>query len=298
MGSNAVIRTKLGDREPDFSGKVRDIYDLGETLLIVATDRLSAFDHILPNPIPGRGKVLTQLSVFWFEKTKHIVDNHLITADVSEYPDWLSEYREQLEGRSMLVDKAQRIDVECVVRGYLAGSGWKDYKNTGKICGIQLPAGLVESQKLPEPIFTPATKAQLGEHDENISFEKLADSIGYDIAEKLRRMSIKLYEFAHNYAYSRGIIIADTKFEFGVLGDQIILIDEIFTPDSSRFWDKNLYRSGEHQEAFDKQFIRDYLLSVGWSGDGEPPQIPDDIIQKTIERYRQVAERIIGGKIE
>ena len=293
--NKAIVNTQLGELKPDFVGKVRDVYDFEEKLLIISTDRLSAFDHILPNPIPERGKILTQLSVFWFERTKELVKNHLIAYKVDDYPDWLHQYSSQLEARSMLVKKAKRIDVECVVRGYLAGSGWKEYSQSGKICGIELPPGLVESQRLPEPIFTPATKAAEGEHDMNISFEQLADIIGGDIAEKLRDISLKIYDFANDYALQRGIIISDTKFEFGKVEDEeIILIDEILTPDSSRFWDAASYRAGEHQEAFDKQFVRDHLISVGWHGDGEPPELPDGIIQQTIQRYNSVAKRLMG----
>ena len=290
---NAIIRTKLGSREPDFRGKVRDIYDLEDYLLIIATDRVSAFDHILPTPIPGRGKILTRLSVFWFNITERIVENHLVFSEIEDYPDWLQEYRRQLEGRSMLVRKAERIDVECVVRGYLAGSGWKEYQKNGSICGIELPSGLVESQKLPEPIFTPATKAPEGEHDMNISFDELVELVGERTANFLRETSLKIYDFAHRYALERGIIISDTKFEFGKFAEDIILIDELLTPDSSRFWDASIYKAGVHQEAFDKQFIRDWLLSVGWSGDGVPPEIPQEIVEQTIARYQTVADMLI-----
>ncbi|MCD6594300.1 phosphoribosylaminoimidazolesuccinocarboxamide synthase [bacterium] len=290
---NAITYTKLGEREPDFRGKVRDIYDLDDYLLIVATDRLSAFDHILQTPIPERGKILTKLSVFWFNITEGIVKNHLVFSNFDDYPDWLKEYRKQLDERSMLVRKAQRIDIECVVRGYLAGSGWKEYQKNGAICGIELPKGLSESQKLPEPIFTPATKAPEGEHDINISFDELVDLIGENTAEILKKISLKIYDFAYRYALERGIIISDTKFEFGKFADDIILIDEILTPDSSRFWDVSTYKVGTHQEAFDKQFIRDWLLSVGWSGDGEPPEIPKEIVEQTINRYQTVENIII-----
>jgi len=291
----AVVYTKLGDREPDFRGKVRDIYDLGDYYLIVATDRVSAFDHILPTPIPGRGKVLTKLSVFWFQVTERIVKNHLVFYKIEDYPEYLQEYREQLEGRSMLVRKAERIDIECVVRGYLAGSGWKEYQKTGKICGIELPPGLHESDRLPEPIFTPATKAPEGEHDINITFEQMAELVGEETANFLRETSLEIYKFAHQYALERGIIIADTKFEFGRFGDDIILIDELLTPDSSRFWDASAYKPGKHQESFDKQFIRDYLLSVGWRGEGDPPELPPEVVEQTIARYEMVAEMLMRG---
>ncbi len=287
------MKTYLG-REPDFRGKVRDIYDLGERLLIVATDRISAFDHVLPSPIPGRGKVLTRLSVFWFNATKDIVPNHLLAWRVEDYPDWLSRYFSQLDGRSMLVSKARRIDVECVVRGYLAGSGWREYKSTGRVCGIELPPGLGESERLPEPIFTPATKAPQGQHDVNITFDQLVELVGGEVAEALREKSLKLYRFAHDYALRRGIIIADTKFEFGFVDGKLVLIDELLTPDSSRFWDASSYRPGEHQEALDKQFVRDYLLSVGWSGEGDPPKLPPQVVQQTVERYELVARRLLS----
>jgi len=295
MADEAVVYTKLGEREPDFRGKVRDVYDLDDYLLIVATDRLSAFDHILPNPIPGRGKVLTRVATFWFKVTEKIVKNHLVFSNVDDYPSWLWKYRSQLEDRSMLVRKCERIDAECVIRGYLAGSGWKEYLQTGVICGIKLPPGLTESQKIPEPIFTPATKAPEGSHDENISFEKLSEIIGEDTAEILREKSLKLYEFAHEFAHERGIIIADTKFEFGVFNDDLILIDEILTPDSSRFWEISAYEPGRGQQSFDKQFVRNWLLSVGWHGEGDPPEIPKDIVEQTIARYQSVAEMLMRG---
>ena len=291
---NAVVYTKVDGREPDFRGKVRDIYDLGDKLLIVATDRVSAFDHILKTPIPERGKILTRISVFWFGKTQHIINNHLITANIKEFPNPFNQYPEILENRSMLVRKAKRVDVECVVRGYLAGSAWKEYKEKGEICGIKLPEGLSESDKLPEPIFTPATKAPKGTHDINISYEELISLVGKDFAEQLRNISIKLYNFAHEFLIKRGVIIADTKFEFGILDGELILIDEIFTPDSSRFWDLNSYKPGIHQEPMDKQLIRDYLLSIGWHGEGEPPYLPEDIVQKTIQKYKTIEKLVLG----
>jgi len=293
---NAVVYTKVDGREPDFRGKVRDIYDLGDKLLIVATDRVSAFDHILKTPIPERGKILTRISVFWFGKTQHIINNHLITANIKEFPNPFNQYPEILENRSMLVRKAKRVDVECVVRGYLAGSAWKEYKEKGEICGIKLPEGLSESDKLPEPIFTPATKAPKGTHDINISYEELISLVGKDFAEQLRNISIKLYNFAHEFLIKRGVIIADTKFEFGILDGELILIDEIFTPDSSRFWDLNSYKPGIHQEPMDKQLIRDYLLSIGWHGEGEPPYLPEDIVQKTIQKYKTIEKLILGDR--
>jgi len=290
----AVVYTKIDGREPDFRGKVRDIYDLGDKLLIVATDRVSAFDHILKTPIPERGKILTRISVFWFGKTQHIINNHLITANIKDFPKPFNQYPEILEDRSMLVRKAKRVDVECVVRGYLAGSAWKEYSEKGEICGIKLPEGLSESDKLPEPIFTPATKAPKGTHDINISYEELISLVGKDFAEQLRNISIKLYNFAHEFLIKRGVIIADTKFEFGILDGELILIDEIFTPDSSRFWDLNSYKPGIHQEPMDKQLIRDYLLSIGWHGEGEPPYLPEDIVQKTIQKYKTIEKLVLG----
>ncbi|RKZ32799.1 phosphoribosylaminoimidazolesuccinocarboxamide synthase [bacterium] len=293
---NAVVYTKIDGREPDFRGKVRDIYDLGDKLLIVATDRVSAFDHILKTPIPERGKILTRISVFWFGKTQHIINNHLITANIREFPKPFNQYPEILEDRSMLVRKAKRVDVECVVRGYLAGSAWKEYSEKGEICGIKLPEGLSESDKLPEPIFTPATKAPEGTHDINISYEELVNLVGKDLADQLRNISIKLYNFAHDFLLKRGVIIADTKFEFGILDGELILIDEIFTPDSSRFWDLNSYKPGIHQEPMDKQLIRDYLLSIGWHGEGEPPYLPEDIVQKTIQKYKTIEKLVLGDR--
>ena len=292
----AVVYTKIDGREPDFRGKVRDIYDLGDKLLIVATDRVSAFDHILKTPIPERGKILTRISVFWFGKTQHIINNHLITANIKDFPKPFNQYPEILEDRSMLVRKAKRVDVECVVRGYLAGSAWKEYSEKGEICGIKLPEGLSESDKLPEPIFTPATKAPKGTHDINISYEELISLVGKDFAEQLRNISIKLYNFAHEFLIKRGVIIADTKFEFGILDGELILIDEIFTPDSSRFWDLNSYKPGIHQEPMDKQLIRDYLLSIGWHGEGEPPYLPEDIVQKTIQKYKTIENLVLGNR--
>ncbi len=286
-----ILKTNLG-RLPDFSGKVRDIYDLGERLLLIATDRLSAYDCILPNGIPGRGRVLTEMSVFWFDRTKDIVPNHLISADVEKFPSEFTQYRDQLEGRTMLCNKGERIDIECVARGYLAGSGWKEYRNTGKICGIELPGGLVESDRLPEPIFTPATKAEHGDHDENIGFDRMVSIVGGELAEYLRDLTLKLYTSAADYALSRGIIIADTKFEFGYIGGELSVIDEMLSPDSSRFWDTETYEPGRPQDSFDKQFVRDWLTSVGFNGDGEPPTLPENIVRGTIERYIEVKRRL------
>ena len=276
-------------------GKVRDIYAAGEDkLLVVATDRISAFDVILDKPIPDKGRVLTQLSCFWFDRFKDLVPTHFLTAQLPDYPRELQAFADQIEGRSMLVKKAEPFPIECVVRGYLAGSGWKEYRSSGTVCGIKLPAGLVESSRLDEPIFTPATKAQSG-HDENISFEETINVIGRSAAEKLRDLSIRLYAEARTYAEERGIIIADTKFEWGRVGDEIILIDEVLTPDSSRFWPKDGYQPGRSQPSFDKQFVRDYLESTQWDKTPPPPPLPPEVVEKTSQKYRD-AYRLLTGK--
>ena len=273
-------------------GKVRDIYDLGETLLIVATDRISAFDVIMPNPIPGKGRILTEISRFWFEKTKSIIDNHVIATRVSDFPQILRSYEDILEARSMIVRKAEPLPVECIVRGYLSGSGWKSYKESGTICGIELPAGLTESARLPEPIFTPSTKEELGAHDINIGFEKAAALIGRDTAEKVRKTSIALYMRGVEIAEQRGIIIADTKFEFGLCNGELILIDEVLTPDSSRFWPKQTYRPGGPQKSFDKQYLRDYLLSIDWNKTPPAPELPQEVIDNTLQKYTDALNRL------
>jgi phosphoribosylaminoimidazole-succinocarboxamide synthase len=276
-------------------GKVRDIYAVGDDkLLVVATDRISAFDVILDEPIPDKGRVLTQLSCFWFDRFLGLVPTHFLTADLSEYPKELQAMADEIEGRSMLVKKAQPFPLECVVRGYLAGSGWKEYRSHGTVCGIKLPAGLMESSRLDQPIFTPATKAQTG-HDENISFEETVKMIGTGAAEKLREMSIRLYTEARKYAEERGIIIADTKFEWGQIGDEIILIDEVLTPDSSRFWPQHGYAPGRSQPSFDKQFVRDYLESIDWDKTPPAPPLPPEVVEKTSEKYRD-AYRLLAGK--
>lgn len=275
-------------------GKVRDIYDLGEKLLIVATDRISAFDVVMPNPIPDKGRVLTQLSRFWFDLTRDIIPNHLVSTAVEEYPRECHPYWEELRERSMLVVKTEVIPVECIVRGYLSGSGWEEYQRTGAVCGILLPEGLVESSKLEEPIFTPSTKAEQGVHDENISFEKMEKIVGKDLAQRLRAASIKVYQKARDFAEQRGILIADTKMEFGIRDGKLILIDELLTPDSSRFWPKDGYRPGGSQKSFDKQFLRDYLLSIKWNKTPPAPVLPEEIIQKTREKYLEAYERLIG----
>ena len=272
-------------------GKVRDIYDLGDRLLIVATDRLSAFDVILPTPIPDKGKVLTQLSLFWFKKLADTVPHHVITA--SNFTAELAPYATALEGRAMLVKRTEPIPIECVVRGYISGSGWKDYQKTGAICGVRLPAGLKESQKLPEPIFTPSTKATTG-HDENISFEEAASRIGRSLAERVRDTSLTIYTRAAGHAAKNGIIIADTKFEFGLLNGELVWIDEALTPDSSRFWPSAEYAPGKSQASFDKQYVRDYLERIGWDKQPPAPELPSDIVSATTEKYREAYQRITG----
>ena len=292
--AETVLTTQFNDIELFSRGKVLDVYDFGDRLLIVATDRISAFDCVIPNGIPEKGKLLTEISLFWFQFTEDIVDNHLITARVDQYPENLAKYSDILEGRSMLVKKAERINLECVVRGYLAGSGYSDYLKTGSVCGIKLPEGLIESDCLEETIFTPSTKAESG-HDENITMEEAADFIGRETLEKLRDMSISIYEKAHEYARENaGIIIADTKFEFGLVGGEIILIDEILSPDSSRFWPLDEYKPGRSQSSFDKQFVRDYLDSLDWDKKPPAPPLPDEIVEKTVEKYREARNRLLS----
>jgi len=274
------------------SGKVREVFELKDAYLIVASDRISAYDWILPTLIPSKGEVLSTLSSFWFSKTKDIIANHMLTAKIDDYPEELTSFRDMLKGRSMLVKKAEPIEVECVVRGYIAGSGWRDYQDTGMIGGRKID-GLKQGDKLPEPLFTPATKSHTG-HDENISYEKMKELIPEKEAEFIKDTSIKLYNFAHDYARERNVIIADTKFEFGRIHDTLILIDEIFTPDSSRFWDPDLYKPGGSQASFDKQFVRDYLTGTDWDKNSPPPELPPDIVDKTIARYQEALQRITG----
>jgi phosphoribosylaminoimidazole-succinocarboxamide synthase len=276
-------------------GKVRDIYDLGDKLLIVATDRLSAFDVVLPTPIPDKGKVLTQLSLFWFEKLAHIVPHHLIAT--RNFTGELAPYAAALEGRAMLCRRTEPVPIECVVRGYISGSGWKDYQKSGAICGISLPHGLRESDKLPEPIFTPSTKAVTG-HDENISFDQTVEVVGQSLAEKLRDTSLAIYKQARDYAAERGIIIADTKFEFGLLDGELIWIDEALTPDSSRFWPADQYSPGKAQPSFDKQYVRDYLERIGWNKQPPGPALPADVVAGTREKYRDSYQRITGHALD
>jgi phosphoribosylaminoimidazole-succinocarboxamide synthase len=275
--------TKLPGIVPDYSGKVRDIYDLGEMLLIVASDRLSAFDSVLPTPIPGKGIVLNTISAAWFDKFD-TMPNHMISVEVDDFPEPFNTFNDQLAGRSMLVKKADRLDIECIVRGYISGSGWKEYEKTGAICGIKLPQGLTDSDRLERPIFTPSTKADSG-HDENISIAEAAKIVGESTARELERISLELYSRASEYALTKGIIIADTKFEFGVTEGQIIVIDEVLTPDSSRFWLVDEYEPGQKQKSLDKQFVRDYLNEVGWDHEPPAPELPSDIVKKTSERY-------------
>jgi phosphoribosylaminoimidazole-succinocarboxamide synthase len=293
-----IIQTELEGITLLARGKVRDIYKLDdERLIFVASDRISAFDYILATGIPDKGKVLTQLSVFWFGFLKDIVGNHLITARFSEYPKALHSYEEQLRGRSMIVKRAKMIPIECVVRGYLSGSGWKDYQRTGAVCGIDLPKGLRESDQLPEPIFTPAIKATSG-HDENISFTEAARHIGGKVAEQLRDLSLKLYKKASAYARERGIILADSKFEFGHVENELVLADEVFTPDSSRFWPAETYVPGGPQQSFDKQFVRDYLESMRWNKQPPAPALPEDVARKTSEKYKQAFRQLTGRELE
>ncbi len=285
--NNIVLETNFEGVNLLKRGKVRDIYEVNDYLLIVATDRVSAFDVVLPTGIPGKGKILTQISLFWFDKVRDIVENHIVSANVEEFPEPLSAYKETLKERSMLVRKAKPLPVECIVRGYLSGSGWKDYQKTGMICGIKLPEGLVESAKLPEPVFTPSTKAEQG-HDINISFEETVQILGEETAHKVKELSISIYKKAAQLAEKKGIIIADTKMEFGFFNGKLILIDELLTPDSSRFWSLKNYTAGQPQDSYDKQIVRDYLLSIKWDKKPPAPQLPEDIVNKTAERYKEI----------
>jgi phosphoribosylaminoimidazole-succinocarboxamide synthase len=294
MATQLVSRTDFKNLHLKGRGKVRDIYDLGDRLLIVATDRISAFDVVMPNPIPDKGKVLTQLSKFWFDMTKGIVPNHIISTDVRDFPEECRSYQEILRDRSMLVVKTQPLPIECVVRGYLSGSGWEEYRKTGEVCGIQLPKGLAESSKLEEPIFTPATKEEIGLHDENITFERVETIVGKELAQRLKFLSLAIYKKARDFAEGKGILIADTKMEFGVKDGRLLLIDELFTPDSSRFWPKDDYRPGGSQKSFDKQFLRDYLLSIRWNKNPPAPQLPEEIVRKTRGKYLEAYERLVG----
>lgn len=285
------------ERRPDSRGKVRDIYDTGDNLLMVATDRISAFDYILPDEIPFKGEILNRISEFWFKKFADIVPNHLVSIDTADFPAEYAEYADYLAGRSMLVKKAEPIMVECIVRGYLTGSGKKTYDEDGTVCGIKLPEGLVEASKLPEPLFTPSTKAAIGDHDENISYERCVELVGEDIASQLRDLSLKIYTAAAEYAATRGIIIADTKFEFGIIDGKVTLIDECLTPDSSRFWPADAYEEGKVQPSYDKQYVRNWL-KANWDMTGDAPHLPAEVIEGTSARYREAYEIITGEKFE
>lgn len=296
--SSVLLKTDFPDLELYASGKVRDVYRVdNEHLLFVATDRISAFDYVLASGIPEKGRVLTQLSLFWFELLKDIVPNHLVTADVDQYPAPVKKYSDQLRGRSMVVVKADMVPVECVVRGYLSGSGWKEYQQTGEVCGIKLPSGLRESDKLPEPIFTPATKAVTG-HDENISFDNMCRIVGDEISHKLRDLSLRIYRKAADYALQHGIIIADTKFEFGNTGQGATLADEVLTPDSSRFWPAESYAPGKGQPSFDKQYVRDYLEEIRWNKQPPAPALPEAVQRKTTEKYLEAYRRLTGHELQ
>ena len=293
MANEPLLQLELPGLKKVKSGKVREVFDLGDRLLFVATDRISAFDCIMPNGIPRKGEVLTQISHFWFEQTASFQPNHLLARSSDFLPPALQPFASQLQGRSMIVKKAQPLAIECVVRGYLAGSGWKEYRQSGTVCGIKLPAGLQESSPLPEPIFTPATKAETG-HDENISFEQAANIVGAGIAQAARDASLKIYKFARDYARMRGIIIADTKFEFGIMDGQLILIDEVLTPDSSRFWPADVYAPGKGQPSFDKQFVRDYLETLDWDKTPPAPPLPPEVVAKSQAKYLEAYERLTG----
>lgn len=292
-----LIRTQIPGLKLFRQGKVRDVYDLDDKLLMVATDRISAFDCIMPNGIPDKGRILTAMSLFWFEFTREFIPDHLLAHKIQDFPPFLQKYSSQIEGRSMLVRKTRPLPVECVARGYIAGSGWKDYQETGAICGIKLPSGLKQAQKLPETIFTPATKADIG-HDENISFAQAAEILGTQTAERVRDITIRIYERARDYAMNRGIIISDTKFEFGILDDKIILIDEVLTPDSSRFWPVSSYREGQSPPSFDKQFVRDYLEGLDWDKTPPAPALPAEIVSKTREKYLEAFRMLTGREFE
>ena len=293
-----VYETSIPELELIHRGKVRDLYALDDLILMVATDRLSAFDVVFPDPIPDKGRILTRLSVFWFEMLHELAPNHIVETDVQKFPDSLKKYTELLKDRSMLVKRAEPLAIECIVRGYITGSGWKDYLKTGKVCGISLPQGLRESDRLPEPIFTPSTKADVGLHDENITLDKAAEIVGRQTLDQVEELSLKIYEAASEYALKRGIIIADTKFEFGFIDGTLCLIDEVLTPDSSRFWPLDSYEPGRPQESFDKQFVRNYLESIKWDKKPPAPSLPEEIKIKTRQRYLDAYRRITGRELE
>jgi phosphoribosylaminoimidazole-succinocarboxamide synthase len=296
MLDTVILNTELPGIEKHAQGKVRDVYRVDGRLLIVATDRISAFDYILPTGIPDKGKVLTQLSIFWFDFLREVTPTHFLTANVDEYPPELRKFRGQLEGRSMLVKRAQMVEIECVARGYLAGSGWKEYRAQGTVCGIPLPTGLHESDRLPEPIFTPSTKAVTG-HDENISFEVMCSVVGADLGARLRDLTLRIYSRAAAYAETRGVIIADTKFEFGFVDGELVLGDEVLTPDSSRFWPAESYQPGGPQFSYDKQYVRDYLESIHWDKKPPAPPLPAEVAGKTSEKYRQAYRVLTGAEL-
>ena len=293
---NAILTTDFSELKLVNRGKVRDIYDLGDSLLMVATDRISAFDVVMDEPVPDKGKILNQISLFWFEVMRDIVANHVISGEVDDFPEVCRPYTEQLDGRSMLVRKTKPLPIECVVRGYISGSGWKSYQKSQSICGIALAAGLLESEKLPEPIFTPSTKEELGKHDINIDFDEAARRVGMVVAEKVRELTLSIYQKGARLALEKGIIIADTKFEFGLIDDEIILIDEVLTPDSSRFWPQDAYQPGGAQKSFDKQYLRDYLLSIEWDKNPPPPKLPEEIIQSTRDKYIEAMYLLTGHR--
>jgi phosphoribosylaminoimidazole-succinocarboxamide synthase len=294
----SLLKTDLGTTPLIGRGKVRDLYAVGDSLLLVATDRISAFDHVLGTGIPGKGKILTQISLFWFELMRDIVPNHLIATKVADFPAPLQQYADQLEGRSMLVKRAEMYPVECVARGFIAGSGWKEYKSSGTVCGIKLPAGLQDGSRLPETLFTPSTKSQDGTHDENIPFASVENAVGADVAKELRRLTLAIYEKASRHAEARGLILADTKFEFGRTPDGIVLADEVLTPDSSRFWEASAWKPGGAQPSFDKQFVRDYLESIHWNKQAPAPSLPDDVADRTLQKYLEAFRRLTGRDLD
>jgi len=298
MTSEILGKSNFEDMKLVKRGKVRDVYEIENKLLIVASDRISAFDVVMDDAIPDKGKILTHISLFWFDKLASVIENHLISTDPSEYPDVCQKYADQLRGRSMLVKKAEPLAVECIVRGYITGSGWKDYLSTGSVCGIPLSEGLKESEKLSEPIFTPSTKAEDGMHDENIAFEQAIETVGRETAEAVKRVSLQLYELGRDFAAEKGIIVADTKFEFGIMDGRLILIDEVLTPDSSRFWPMDTYQAGGSQKSFDKQFLRDYLLEIKWPKKPPPPKLPSEVTAKTREKYLEALTRLTGHGLD
>ena len=297
MDSSILRKSNFEDLKLLKRGKVRDVYEIEDQLLIVASDRMSAFDVVMDDPIPDKGKILTSISLFWFKKLQPIVENHLISSDPAEYPEACQKYSEQLMGRSMLVKRTKPLAVECIVRGYLSGSGWQEHLSKGSICGIPIPDNLRESEELPEPIFTPSTKAEDGMHDMNIPFETAVELLGKDIAQEVQQISLQIYEFGRDFAKEKGIIVADTKFEFGIKDDRLILIDEVLTPDSSRFWPMDEYSPGGPQKSFDKQFLRDYLIGINWPKKPPPPKLPPEVIEKTRGKYLEALERLTGLRL-